>query len=94
MKQREAAIQEVEETQASPEVAKKDRKTSKEKKNNKGIGIADSQSHFTSQKGGGIKSRGTQAESNATLAQISEGEDLNSVASVITGSRKALNINV
>lgn len=73
------------------DATKKERKLSKDKKNGKGV--VDSQSHFTSQKGG-IRSRGTHQESNATLAQASEGDDLNSLASGVTGSRKALNINV
>ena len=91
MARRKAAIQENEEAQAQADAAKKDRKLSKDRKNGKGL--ADSQSHFASQKGG-IRSRGTHQESNATLAQVSEGEDLNSLASGVTGSRKALNINV
>lgn len=88
---RKAALQENEEAQAHAEAGKKERKPSKEKK--AGKGQAESQSHFTSQKGG-IRSRGTHQESGATLAQASEGEDLNSLASGLTASRKALNINV
>ena len=90
---RQQHVQEIEEQQPSPDTSKKAQKTPKDKKNGKQAGVADSQSHM-SQKGGGIKSRGTQQESNATLAQVSEGEDLGSAASIVTGSRKALNINL
>ena len=99
-------VQEEQQAQAEAEAMKKEKKLSKDTRAGKnGKGQADSQSHFASQIGG-TRSRGkaalavgqssmtTHQESNATLNQASDGDDLNSITSGVTGSRPALNINI